>query len=315
MRSFAVVAVLASAVYAQSSSSPLIPSGISQNCTQFLTSFNEDTSLQSCTAPLIKATAQFGPNGTATPSASAISSALTSVCSSVASCSSTAIQSKLASFYAACTPELTTDSNADVLSMYDVLYSIYPYTQALCAKDESGNFCAAEIQTAASNASASASAPAPAASAASTSLTSIAKSLWSSVSGSGSSAQSTLSIVPNATTFADNNVLFLLLQPSLSKASLCTACSRNVLTAYINFESSVPYAAGLTNSPLLKGQSALYSGVQNTCGASFLNGAVAAAGGLSGGILSGGAAHMMSVSTGAVSAVVGGAFIALLASL
>ena len=52
--------------------------------------------------------------------------------------------------------------------------------------------------------------------------------------------------------------------------------------AYINFESSSPYVVGINSSQLLNQQSALLSSVQSKCNATFLSGAVAAAGGLSG---------------------------------
>ncbi|KAL6302582.1 hypothetical protein BKA93DRAFT_736443 [Sparassis latifolia] len=305
MRTLAVISLFATVAFAQSS--PLIPTGISTNCTDFLTSFNEDSSLTSCTSPLIKATAAFGPNGTADSTSSDVTTALSSVCSGASACSATTIQSKLASFYAACTDELTTSANAEVLRLYDVLYSVYPYTQALCTKDNSGNYCAAEIVTASSSAASASASGAP------ESLASIAKTLWSPITGSDS--QSTIAIVPNATTFANSNILFLLLGPSLTSSQICTACTRNILTSYINFESNSPYGPGLTNSPLLHGQSALYTEVQSLCGASFLNGAVAAAGGLSGGILSGAAPRMASSSSGALGAMMGATLIALLASL
>lgn len=41
------------------------------------------------------------------------------------------------------------------------------------------------------------------------------------------------------------------------------------MAAYISFETSIPYAIGLANSDILKGQSALYSTMKSTCGNSF----------------------------------------------
>lgn len=87
-------------------------------------------------------------------------------------------------------------------------------------------------------------------------------------------------LTPNMTTFGSSNIAFLLISPDLPSSTLCTPCTRNVLTSYINFESSVPYAPGLPSSQLFPGQSDLYNAVQRTCGASFLSGAVQAAGGL-----------------------------------
>ena len=58
------------------------------------------------------------------------------------------------------------------------------------------------------------------------------------------------------------------------------------------FESAIPYAPGLGHGPLMSGQTQLYLAVQNTCGATFLSGAVQAAGGLSGGIMKGAAINV-----------------------
>ena len=159
-----------------------------------------------------------------------------------------------------------------------MLYALSPFKNAICSKDDSGNYCVSSI---ASTTSQSAS-----------ELASIAKAISVPASSSSSNArrdttQVVASVAPNAATFASNNLLFLLLQPTLAKDSLCQTCTRNVITSYVSFESSTPYAPGLASSVLLSGQSALYQGVQSTCGSTFLNGGVAAAAGLSGGVVGG----------------------------
>ncbi|KAH9943917.1 hypothetical protein B0H21DRAFT_709745 [Amylocystis lapponica] len=278
MKSVAVVSLFASVALASSSS--LIPSGISDNCTSYLKSFNQDTSLSSCTSTLVNATSLFGAAATSgsTPSASDVTTALSAICGSSPSCSSTTVQSELAKFYSACTPELTSNPNENVLQTYDVLYSIIPMQNAICTKGDDGNYCVTEM---AANSTSSST---------SSSLSAIAHNLWSTVSsvlavGRRDDASSGALITPNATTFATNNLPFLLLQPTLTSASLCKTCTRNILMSYITFESNIPYAAGLAQSPLLRGQTSLYQGVQTTCGANFLNGAVQAASNLSGGLL------------------------------
>lgn len=100
-------------------------------------------------------------------------------------------------------------------------------------------------------------------------------------------SNATTALVPNTTTYQDTNLPFMFLQPSMPSSELCTTCARNILTAYIDFESSSPYAPGLSNSLLFAGQISLYNNVTSKCGQSFLNGAVQAAGGLSSGLLSG----------------------------
>jgi len=96
-------------------------------------------------------------------------------------------------------------------------------------------------------------------------------------------------ILPNMATYHDTNLPFLFIKSSLDATKLCTTCTRNVLTAYINFESNVPYGPGLSKSQILNTQPDLYAAIQTKCPSGFLSGAVQAAGGLSGGLFSSGA--------------------------
>jgi len=274
MKSFAVISLLVAAVVS-AAPSPLIPSGISDGCSKFLTSFDNDTSLASCTAPLISATSQFiGANATANPSSSAVQSALSALCSNTASCPESTVRGKLADFYSNCTAELTSSKNADVLALYDTLYALVPLKQAVCSKDDTGAFCVGKV-------------------AAKVPVSSLSTNV-------GTGAQTILKA--NTDTFRTNNIAFLLLQTTTPQATLCTACARSVLTSYVSWESSAPYAPGLSSSQILGGQSDLYSNVTSTCGATFLSGAVQAAGGLSGNIISDSsdAVHTLVGSVGAV---------------
>jgi hypothetical protein len=90
-------------------------------------------------------------------------------------------------------------------------------------------------------------------------------------------------------TYHDNNLPFLFITSNLDATKLCTTCTRNILTAYINFESNVPFGPGLSNSQILNTQPDLYAAIQTKCPSGFLSGAVQAAGGLSGGMFSSGA--------------------------
>lgn len=277
MKSVAILSVLATSVYA---SSPYIPSGISSDCSSFLSTLDSDSSLAACATPLADATSSFA--STSSPaSAAAVSSALSSLCSASASssCSQSSIRSELATFYSACTAELTGSSaNVDVLRMYDELYVLNPLSTAICAKDNQGNYCVNQIPAAATSDSA-----------------------VSSAIGSLTTSQSTLT-VPNAASYDASNLLFLFTQPSLNKTDLCTDCTRDVVSAYTNFMSSVPYSMGMSQSPMISGFGALYNGVVNTCGSSFLSGAVQAAGGLKNGGSSSGAESFATVNLGAVGA-------------
>ncbi|KAI0331380.1 hypothetical protein GY45DRAFT_1322426 [Cubamyces sp. BRFM 1775] len=311
MKSIAAATLFASVVLAQSAS--LIPSGISTSCSSFLTSFNQDSTLTSCTSAIISATSEFAPSmnasaTTTTPSASAINSALGTVCAST-SCPDTTIRSKLADFYQACSDELSSNPNQDVVKIYDVLYALTPLKNAICSKDDSGNYCVSKM---AQNASSSAAGT----------LSSITQYVSTPLDSKSSvsrraTVQSVVALAPNATTFANNNLLFMMLQPDLPSASLCTSCTRSIITSYISFESSTPYGPGLSSSALLSGQSKLYEGVQNTCGANFLSGAVAAAAGLSGGVtgqIASGASSLVA-NTGVAGVIMGAAVLALTASL
>lgn len=243
-----------------------------------------DTSLTSCTTSLVSATSAFGPGGSGSASASSVTSALDSLCSSSSACSETTIRGSLADFYAACQPELTSNLNKAVLEIYDVLYALVPLRDATCSKDDSGKYCVTEITGSAPSAS----------------------SLYSS---------SQQVITPNFDALESSNAAFLFLKPDLSSDKLCVPCTRSILTSYISFESDISYAPGLPNSVLLNGQSALYQAVTNTCGASFLSGAVQAAGSLSDGILGhkSGASRSAGASAGGIAALLGAATFAIAA--
>jgi hypothetical protein len=88
----------------------------------------------------------------------------------------------------------------------------------------------------------------------------------------------------NTSTYRAENLAFLYLSPSTPKSSLCVTCTRKILSSYISFETSIPYAASLANSPILGGQQDLYNAVSSQCGADFVTGSVQAVGSLSGGL-------------------------------
>jgi hypothetical protein len=169
------------------------------------------------------------------------------------------------------------------MQTYDLLYILMPLRTATCTKDDSSNYCATEI---------AGSAPA-------------ASSLFTS---------SQEVITPNFDTLENSNAAFLFIKPDLSPDKLCTSCTRNVLTSYISFESDILYAPGIPQSILLNGQTALYQSVQKNCPPNFLNGAVQAAGSLSGGVIGNvksGAAPRAGASAGGVAALVGAISVAI----
>ncbi|GAA5898300.1 uncharacterized protein JCM6883_000986 [Sporobolomyces salmoneus] len=78
------------------------------------------------------------------------------------------------------------------------------------------------------------------------------------------------SLLPNSQTYRSMSLPFLFLSSSLPSTTLCTPCTKQILTNYISFESRQPYALGLANSPILGGQGELWQGTGEKCGAGFL---------------------------------------------
>jgi hypothetical protein len=177
-------------------------------------------------------------------------------------------------FYAACPTELTTNSDLNVVRIYDVLYSLLPLRTSVCSKDDSGNWCAKGPSAKARELNEDAGS--------SVGISDIMALLYiKNNNGALRRRDQLAAIVPNLTTYHETNLPFSFFTPDLNATQLCVTCARQVLTAYINFESNIPYGPGLNNSELLSTQSALFSAVQTKCPANFLSGAVQAAGGLS----------------------------------
>lgn len=78
-------------------------------------------------------------------------------------------------------------------------------------------------------------------------------------------------VTPNATTYRTTNLPFLFLQPDYTSAQLCTPCTREVMVSYIKWETAVPYALGLSASPILGGQLDLWNAINSTCGTAYVN--------------------------------------------
>lgn len=71
-------------------------------------------------------------------------------------------------------------------------------------------------------------------------------------------------IAPEAAQYNTVGLPYLFLTPNMTTAELCTTCTSEVVGAYINFETITPYALGLSNSPMLSGQIALWNKIK-TC--------------------------------------------------
>ncbi|KAF9074392.1 hypothetical protein BDP27DRAFT_1381258 [Rhodocollybia butyracea] len=290
LTSLTVISLLSAAVFAQSSNttaSPLIPSGISSGCSSTLNSLNNNATLQACISPIIEATSAYASGSSSTPSASQLGT----ICST-SICDPSLFRAALSTFASGCSSELT--SNKDITRLYDVMYIMSPMMTAMCSKGDNGNYCVLPSSSTSSSASASPSGV--------------------SVATEASQAQqfiSTSAGTVNDTTFATYNIPFMFLPTNISSAQ-CNTCTRNVMTAYINWESDCPYAPGLSQSTLLITQNPLYSSVTNICGSNFLSGVVQAAGGLGTGSSSNGSLRSVAFDIRTISVALVSMFAALL---
>lgn len=250
---------------ATSSASTLIPTGISTGCSTFMTNLNADSSIKTCTSPLLSAT-EYYVNATSqgkTKSESTLQETLTRLCASNTGCDSSIIRSYLSQFWVNCHDEITA-KNKGVQDVYDVLYLINPFREAICSKDDDGNFCLTTVAT--------------------TTTTSSKRDLtvddehWAlrrahaeeilarqTTTTTGADASTSASDIDSGS-LSGSNIAFLFLQPTAGKDKLCSACAQNILASYIQFETSIPYAIGLSNSDILKGQSDLYKAGKKECG-------------------------------------------------
>lgn len=219
-----------------------VPSGISSGCSKFMKALDQDDQLGSCTAPLLKATSSFS-NGN--QNKNSLVSVLNTLCSANP-CSDKYIRTQLTSFGTACQAELDPSSgNESVRDAYDILYVMQPFLGAICSKDDDGTYCAVSSSSQAANAT-------------------------SSSGGSKKRADQDV-YAPDTAAYRNSGIMYLGTLPSLSADSLCTTCTQNVLSSYAKWEATVPYAMGLSNSPMLGDQGDLWTQTKKKCGDSFMN--------------------------------------------
>lgn len=230
MKSIAIfTAALALAQFAVAQSSDSMPKGLSGSCQTYLTSLDTNDDVQSSVASLNSALSAFTADKYASATSWQVTAALTSLCGG--GFSDSAIKKQLASFATECDDELTGDSpNEDVRTLYDNFYVLVPAKNAVCTKNDGNDYCAASI--------------AP-----------------------GSSSQVTAGSV--ASMYQGTSLPYLFIDPTAAKDVVCTSCTKSILSAYTTFEMSTPYARGLSKSPILGGQQAVWQGVLDTCGGSF----------------------------------------------
>lgn len=150
--------------------------------------------------------------------------------------------------------------NSQVLAYYDVLYLLNPFREAICSKDDSGNYCLTTV--ASTNTSSRRSLDGDENEQVQARFFELPEPLEK-----RQDSESVGSAASNATDSANlPNIAFLFLQPNADKSRLCSTCAQNILASYIKFETAVPYAIGLSNSRALSGQSALYKAAKSECG-------------------------------------------------
>jgi len=215
--------------------------------------------MSGCLTPVLNAVSAFTSSGSG--SASAVTKALNNLCSS-STCSPSMLRSKLTNFKDACGAELTgSNPNDVVIRDYDTMYTLSPFKAAICSKNPSNQaYCV--LNTSSSGNSKRGVALSSDVMYARDHLANAY------VSRKRGSTQSVL--VPNVDTYRNTNLLYLFVSPDMNTGELCTDCTEEIMTKYVAWESAVPYALGLANSPMLGGQSQLWAAIQDKCPANFL---------------------------------------------
>lgn len=261
-----------------------IPSNISTTCATFLDTLNSDASIKSCTTSLLAATRYYtGANASSSTDAeTALQDSLSGLCASDAGCDTDLVRRYLSSFWTSCRTEIQAE-NKDVQNVYDILYLLVPFREAICSENDSGNYCLLETASSASSSNTKRDLRTP--------KVGLPGSVLDKMRGHGlvlphakrhaaaaAPAAPAEPLLPrqtsdNATDAASTveslngtNIAFLFLQPDSDKSILCGTCAQSILASYIKFETALPYAIGLSNSHIFSGQSALYKAGQSTCG-------------------------------------------------
>ncbi|KAN0063220.1 hypothetical protein ACQY0O_004384 [Thecaphora frezii] len=258
---------LVSAQDSTTNSTSTIPTDLSDSCRSFLSTLNTDSKISACTGPLVAATKLYSAtatNSTTSTTSSDLDSTLVNLCGANNGCDSDLIRSYVDSFWQNCHTDIQ-DRKAKIGDYYDNLYMITPLRNAICSQDSKGGYCLKTIAKAA----------------ASTSIVSRKRSLPENDEDAteaellrrqtDSQIDDLADSVAEETTAAsinNTNTAFLFLSDRTPESILCSECSRNILAAYIEFETSIPYGIGLQNSDKLKVQSDIFKAYQSKCGKS-----------------------------------------------
>lgn len=136
------------ATVSNSGSNPLIPTTISTGCQAYLEVLNADETLASCSSSLLGALDAFNPAASTSSAAAStswaeVTSSLDTFCAQPR-CSDVYVRATLSTFMDECYDELHAQE-AVVLALYDVLYLVNPFAEAVCKKDSVDAYCLVDL--------------------------------------------------------------------------------------------------------------------------------------------------------------------------
>jgi len=232
MKTFAWLSLVAASVAAQNG----IPSGITDACNHFLQSFNSDAKMQSCLKPLITATARFLPSANMQSNQGDVKWAMDQMCSGKSACDQSAMQTTITDFNTACNGDMLSGNQQSLETTFELLYIMTPMIGGVCAKDTDGSYC-------------------------------LSKAKKNGGHTKRGDDQSLLQI--NTDDWKKSNVQFLFIDANESADQLCTACTKQVMTSYITYETALPYPMGVRSANLLGNQKALWTAINSKCPANY----------------------------------------------
>ena len=256
--------------------SPLIPTDVSPSCLNFLLGLDAHNDLATCTKALLTTTKAFAPGNK--PGSADLTSTLQGLCHSNSGCSDSMLRGLLMNFNALCRDELVQPGHDSLRNIYDALYALAPFHAAICSTDPSTNqYCVNNIKSSLNHNTGPLSVAQNTTSNLVTSPVNPFSFLFDTYSstplgtGSSFSRRSSNGLALNTTTWKNLGVTFLLINSNGTPSQLCTPCSKSILQSYSQFESLIPYACGLANSPLIGGQLEIWKAMTSKCGNQFMN--------------------------------------------
>ncbi|WFD18655.1 hypothetical protein MCAP1_000862 [Malassezia caprae] len=254
----------------------LIPTNISSSCYTLLTQLNEDHVFDQCTQPLINATNAFATSSQGKEPVS-MANALQGLCVANDGCDRPLVRQFIAQFWDQCTDELEARQD-QIVQLYEYLYIFIPFRDAICSKNEQGDYCLADLAPSMANDAGSDMVQVYRRGVPDIDANDVeSDAYWERVMPSIPRASKLAAKVPSLPQLQPQQVFFFL-SGSSSKETLCTECARHVLASYIHFELSAPYALGIDSSQVLQSQQAIFEQAKRVCDDHFVESLNAEAG-------------------------------------